>query len=326
MSTRGPARAPRRLSGVAVAGMTALISGVSVFVNAYGVHALPTAAVYTSAKNLVAAVLLAAAVVAIPALRSRSLGGDASSPGAVTGRPAPSAAPAPPHLARAAALAYVGAIGGGLAFVLFFSGLARTSAVPAAFLHDTLIVWVGVLAWPALRERLSVWNIAAVGLLVTGQALAAGGVGHLVAGGGELMVLGATLLWAVEVVVAKRLLATYSAGTIALVRIGGGAAVLVAYLGATGQLPTLLALDAHQLAWAVLTGALLAAYVGTWLTALARARAVDVTAVLVASVVVTALLQAAAGHGSLVPQLAGLGLVVAGTAAVLWGRPRRATA
>ena len=46
-------------SGVAVAGMTALISGLSVFVNSYGVHSIAAPSVYTTAKNLVATVILA---------------------------------------------------------------------------------------------------------------------------------------------------------------------------------------------------------------------------------------------------------------------------
>ena len=50
-------RAP--IPGVQVAAITALISGVSVFVNSYGVHAIAQPAVYTTAKNLVAAVVLA---------------------------------------------------------------------------------------------------------------------------------------------------------------------------------------------------------------------------------------------------------------------------
>ena len=105
-------------------------------------------------------------------------------------------------------LAYVGIIGGGLAFVLFFNGLARTTAEPAAFWHDTLVVWVSLLAVVFLRERLRWWNVGAIALLVVGQAILSGGIGHLAADGGELLVLSATLLWAVEVVVAKKLLET----------------------------------------------------------------------------------------------------------------------
>ena len=53
------------------------------------------------------------------------------------------------------------------------------------------------------------------------------------------------------------------------------------------------------------------------MTALARARAVDVTSVLVASALVTALLQAAAGTTSLAPQALGLVLVAAGAGVVI---------
>ena len=42
-----------------------------------------------------------------------------------------------------------------------------------------MIIWVAILAWPVLSERLSRWNIAAIALLLTGQTLAVGGIGHL---------------------------------------------------------------------------------------------------------------------------------------------------
>lgn len=310
-------RPERRLPGALVAGATALVSGVSVFVNSYGVHAVRQPAVYTTAKNVVAAVLLAAGL-AVWHGRTRRHPVRAGTPARV----APGAVP-PAGLATWAGVAYVGAVGGGLAFVLFFSGLARSSAEPAAFLHDTLVVWVALLAWPALRERLSPWNAAAVVLLVAGQVAVTGGVGHLVAGTGELLVLAATALWAVETVVAKRLLGAVSPGSLASLRMGIGAAVLVGYVAVTGHLGTLVGLRAGQLGWVLLTGCLLAGYVATWMVALARARALDVTSVLVGSVVVTALLQAAVGHGGLGPEALGLVLVCAGAGAVLWAWPRR---
>ena len=216
-----------------------------------------------------------------------------------------------------------GVVGGGIAFVLFFDGLADTTATPAAFWHDTLVVWVAVLALPFLRERVTWWNVVAIAVLVIGQIVIAGGVGHLVADRGEMLVLGATLLWAVEVVVAKFLLRDVAPAAIALVRMGIGALALLAYLVATGALHALLALDTTQVGWALLTGLLLAAYVGTWMTALARARAVDVTSVLVASALVTALLGAAAGTTSLAPRALGLVLVMVGAGVVLGANLRR---
>ena len=63
------------------------------------------------------------------------------------------------------------------------------------------------------------------------------------------------------------------------------------------------------------TGLILAAYVGTWYSALARAGAIDVTALLVPGAIITALLQS--GSKALAPQWPGLALVAAGAALVL---------
>jgi drug/metabolite transporter (DMT)-like permease len=213
-------------------------------------------------------------------------------------------------------------VGGGIAFVLFFDGLADTTATPAAFWRDTLVLWVALLAIPLLRERLAWWNAAAIAVLIGGEVSMSGGVGHLAADRGELLVLVATVLWAVEVIVAKVLLRDMAAGAIALVRMGVGAFALIVYLASTGTLHLLWSLGADQVGWALLTGLLLAAYVGTWMTALGRARAIDVTSVLVGSALVTALLQAAAGTASLVPQALGLLLVFGGAVTVLWASRR----
>lgn len=304
--------APSPLPGVVIAGATALTSGVSIFVNSYGVHSIHDPALYTTAKNLVAAVLLALVAGLFRVL------GTTNGSGAVRPHSAP-------HLraARWLGLAYVGVVGGGVAFVLFFEGLARTSAEPAAFLHDTLVVWVAVLAWPFLRERVSAWNVGAIVLLVGGQTVVAGGIGRLVAGEGQLLILAATVLWAVETVVAKRLLGSTAPTTLAVARMGIGVVVLVGFLSVTGRVGTVVALDWGQWGWALATGGLLALYVGTWMVALSRARAIDVTSVLVASVVVTSLLQLATGHPGSAPELIGLILVFCGTATVVgaWPRP-----
>jgi drug/metabolite transporter (DMT)-like permease len=305
-----PPRPVRPLSGLLFAGATAVVSGVSVFVNSYGVHHVSQPAVYTTGKNLVAALVLGAVVLAA---------GTRAAPGAA----APSRAPAGGRRGRVLGLAYVGVVGGGLAFVLFFTGLAQSSAEPAAFLHDTLVFWVALLALPLLGERVSPWNVAAVVLLVAGQALTTGGIGHLVAGRGALLVLAATVLWALETVIAKRLLRGFVPLRLGALRMGAGALVLVGYLAVTGHLGALVALDGDQLGWMLLTGGLLAAYVAFWMVALSRARAVDVTSVLVASVVVTSLLGALAGHGEPAPEGLGLVLVGVGLAATLVARPRR---
>ena len=311
--SQGHTTTPRALPGMAVAAVTAVVSGVSVFVNSQGVHAISPPAVYTTAKNLVATLVLGA--VAAVALRRRGRGG------AVLHRwVAPPSGPWPARPADRGrhgimwwlGLAYVGLVGGGVAFILFFDGLADTTATPAAFLHDGLVVWVAIAAVPLLRERLRAGNVVVIVFLMGGQVAVLGGVGHLAASRGETLVLVATWLWAVEVVVCKRLLAELAPAAISLARMGTGSIVLLGYLVLSGDMGVLGSLSVTQLGWAGATGLLLAAYVGTWMTALARARAVDVTSVLVGSTVITGILSAMAGTSPVGPAIAGFVLIAVG--------------
>jgi drug/metabolite transporter (DMT)-like permease len=290
----------RRRTGLLLALTTAVISGFAVFLNAYGVKAVGSATTYTTLKNGVALLALVAVVAAI----GSTAGGRGR---ALLTRPA--------TRAQWWGLGVVGVFGGAVAFVLFFEGLSRASSTNAAFLHKTLLIWVALLAVPLLGERLGVWHVLAIAALVVGQIGLAGGVSSL-AGVGQVMVLGATLIWAVEVVVAKRLLSGLSSWTVALARMGIGSAVLVAWSAVRGQLGAVLTLSAAQWGWVLLTGVVLAGYVGTWFAALARAQAVDVTAVLVVGAVVTSVLAASVQGVPLVPQLGWLALVLLGGALV----------
>jgi drug/metabolite transporter (DMT)-like permease len=289
-----------RSTGLWLALGTAGISGVAVFLNGYGVRSVGDAGTYTTAKNVVAALVLLAAVTALSASTRR-----------VVSRPR--------GLGQWSALVVVGVIGGSVPFLLFFEGLSRASSTETAFVHKTLVLWVALLAVPLLGERAGPLQWAAIGLLLVGQASLLGDVTaplDMPWGSGELLVLAATLCWAVETVVVKRLLRGLTSWTVALARMGLGSAVLIGWAGLRGEAGALVRLDAGQLGWVVLTGLVLAAYVGTWFGALARAQAVDVTAVLVVGAPVTAVLSALADGTDLRPQLAGLTLVLAGTALV----------
>ena len=224
-------------------------------------------------------------------------------------------------------VAYVGLVGGGLAFALFFEGLSKTSATTAAFVQKSLVVWVIVLAVPLLRERVGPAQWAAVALLVAGAAALNGGVGSLRAERGPALVLAATLLWAVEVVVVKRLVRWLTPATVGLARMGIGTVALLGWLAASGRLAGLAHLGPNAFAWVLLTGALLAVYVGVWFAALAQAQAADVTAVLVFGAFITAALSANV-QGTRLPNAWGLVPVAAGVVvlAAVWPRSRAAPA
>ena len=292
------------MRGLLLALGAALISGLAVFVNSYGVKEFADATVYTTAKNCVAALVLIAMCLLL--VRRRD----------------PAAVAVPHKRSHLLALAAIAIVGGSVPFVLFFEGLAHATSGPvqAQFINKTLVIWVALFAVSVLGERLGALQAGALALLVLGQAALSGGVGAAFTphfGRGELMIFAATLMWAVEVVLARVLLRSVSSWTVALGRMVAGSALLIMWVVVTGKGSQLVGMDAHQWAWVAATGVLLGGYVATWLAALAAAPAVNVTAVLVAAVPVTALLQAIVRHAPLRPQLGGLALVVAGCLLVL---------
>jgi drug/metabolite transporter (DMT)-like permease len=297
-----------RRHGMMLAAATAVISGFAVFINGYGVRAwkgIADPTTYTTFKNLIAALVLMA--IGIMATRRRSSEGLTR----------------PRSATQWFGLAAVAVVGGSVAFALFFTGLARASSAQAAFLHKTLLIWVGILAVGFLREKVQPMHVVAVVLLLGGQFVLVGGLNELSFGIGEAMILGATLLWSTEIIITKKLLRSMSSITVGVARMAGGAALLIMWGFVGGGLPAMGALGLAQLGWVFITGAVLAGYVGTWYAALARAPALDVTAVLVGGAVLTALLKYAVSGTALPPAL-GLGLVAVGSAvAVVAGLTRK---
>jgi drug/metabolite transporter (DMT)-like permease len=294
----------RRSAGIALAFATACISGVSIYLNGRAVKHFDDATVYTTAKNLVAGVVLLGLALTLGS-------GDRTPVVSIARR-------------RWAALLTVAVIGGSVPFVLFFDGLKQSEATQAAFIQKTLVVWVALLAVPLLKERFQWPHALAIVFLMAGQAWLAGKLGHVAFGKGEAMILVATLLWSVEIVYVKYLLSSIPPSVLAAARMALGTVLLVCWLALTGKLGDLSGLSSLQWRWVLLTGLLLTAYVATWFAALARAQAIDVTAVLVFGALVTAILSgvidgAAIGVGGAI-------LIAVGTGLVAWAalRPRAA--
>jgi len=293
---------PRGLDwGLALAFAAALISGLAIYLNAFAVKQLPDAAVYTTLKNAVAAIVLVAVAMGL---------GTARDVRAIERR-------------RWPALLTVGVIGGSIPFILFFTGLAQASAPSAAFIQKTLFIWVGLLAVPFLGERLGIAPLVAIAALLVGQLILLPPAG-IVWGTGETLILAATLFWAVETVIVKRLLGSIPSHVVATFRMVVGLVVLGGYLAVSGKLGVVLALNPAQWSWALLTGVILAAYVGTWFAALQRAPASVVTSVLVLGAVVTGILSAVSKGAAPGPSVVGGYLLILGAAGVIIVSTRRA--
>lgn len=289
-------------SGITWAIGTAVISGVAIWVNRFGVAAWSSAGgslPYTTVKNMVAALVI----------------------GVIVWKVAPVAVDRQELRRHWKGLTSIAVFGGAIPFALFFEGLSRATSTQAAFIHKSLLLWVAALAIPLLGEKVRTVHIVAIAALFGGQIALAGGVSGLAVGTGEAMILAATLLWSVEVILAKRVLAAIPAGLVGLARMGGGAVVLVLIGLISGVTVPFGALGFEQVGWVLITGAVLAGYVYTWMNALSLASAIDVTAVLVGSVIITALLDA--GPAGLVASAPGFGLIAVGLLVLVLERRRK---
>jgi drug/metabolite transporter (DMT)-like permease len=285
--------------GVLLVLATALISGVSTFVNAYAIAGTSSDA-FVTVRNLVVALLIAP-VALVAARRS----------------------PAPLARWDLVGLVVVGLVGGAVPFLLFFHGLALATAAggaaTASFVYRTLFLMATVLGVVALAERFPARVFAAAILLVLGNVLLLSLVSPLWTPG-TTYVLAATVLWAGEYTLSKRLLGHLRSTTVGFGRMGFGAVFLLAYLGLTAQYGAVAALTGPQWVWVGISAALLAAFVLTWYAGLQRVDLSVATAVLVVGFPVTFLLEIVArGAPFTAGEIVGVVAVLVGAAIAVGG-------
>lgn len=244
--------------------IAAFISGTNNFLTKIGVTVVSDPIFYTTLKNIITVVLLIGALLL---LRKWSEVATLSKK-------------------EWAQLFVIGVIGGALPFALFFTGLSMTSALSGALIHKTLVFWILLLAYPLLKERLS--PIALIGIIaIFGANVMLGGFSNFRFGAGELLILGATILWAVENIIAKKLLARISPLLVASARMIIGSSLLLGFLSYTGRMVSIAELSGMQWGITALSGVLLFGYVLAWYTALSKAPATYVAALLVPATLIT---------------------------------------
>jgi len=287
--------------GAYLALATAVISGFSIYINKFAVMQMNDAFIFTTAKNLAVAMLLFGLFIlpkALPELKGLSR-------------------------KQWLTLGVIGCVGGSIPFLLFFYGLSMSTAVGAAFIHKTLFIWVAILAVPFLGERLGKFHIAALVTLVGGNILLLGWPKSWLIGGGELMIFGATILWAVEAIVAKRVMGQVSSNVAAFGRMFFGAIVMLTYLALSGNLGAMVSFSGQQIGWIALTSVFLFGYVSCYYAGLKHAPASMVASILVLGSVITSLLYAIFDAKSYSPgQLVGMLLIVTAAFALWYIAPR----
>lgn len=163
-------------------------------------------------------------------------------------------------------LTLIGFIGGALPFYLFFTGLQYIPAINANLIQKTLFVWVTILAVIFLKEKISTGFFISFALVFLANFFIA--KFNLTFGKGELMILGATLLWSIENILAKKVLKTVSSEMVGLFRMGVGGSLLMMVSILSGKSGMLLTFDYSKLSVIVIGGTILFLYVYTWYKAL----------------------------------------------------------
>ena len=257
--------------GVILAFLTAFISGISNFVNKIAVDVIKPPLVFTAEKNaLVGLLIIGILILTWKWKKIKNL----------TGK-------------QILYLVLIAIIGGSLPFYLFFTGLSQIPAINGAIINKTLVIWVAILAVPFLKEKISPLQIIAV-LLLFYSNLIIGGFTKFQFSQGELFVLLATILWAIEHVLAKKILPSVDPDIVTGVRMGLGSIILLAAAAITA--PTVLVrslnISLTQGFWMTTTVVLLLGYVTAWYRALKFAPVTVVASILVSATLITNVLSA----------------------------------
>lgn len=247
--------------------LTAIISGVSIFLNAFGVKGI-NPYIFTGAKNLIVGIfllslfLLAGNLKQLKALKLKDWRN----------------------------LGIIGLIGGSIPFLLFFKGLQLATPAQGSFVHKTMVVWVALLSIFLLKEKLDKKIVIGALLLLAGNFLLL----NLTSFDftiGIAMIFIATLFWTSEIILSKHILKKLSGNVVAFGRMFFGSLFILIFLLVTNQLSLVATITNSQLAWIGITSAFLIGYVMTFYNGLKIVKASTAVAVLSLGAVITTLLQ-----------------------------------
>ena len=252
--------------GVLLAFATAVVSGVSIFTNAIIVSKTDPL-VFTIVRNAAVAIFLTVMLIGAGDLRKLAT---------LSKR-------------QWGLLFLIGAVGGGIPFALFFTGLAKIGALNGNIIQKTLFLWVALFAVPILHERVSKIQIVGYLALFLGMFVF-GGVFRVVPATGTWLIVAATICWAIENVIAKVTLKSVPTIIVSWGRMVFGLPFLLVAVGFVGKIGLLASPVSYSVAPILASSILLTLYVTTWYSALSMAPATLVSSVLVFAPVVTAVL------------------------------------
>ncbi|MBC8500755.1 MAG: DMT family transporter [Nanoarchaeota archaeon] len=246
--------------------LTAVISGVSIFVNAFSVKGI-NPYIFTGAKNFIVGILLFSIILLfrnfkeLKKLKSKDWRN----------------------------LVTIGLIGGSIPFLLFFKGLKMATSAQSSFVHKTMIVWVAILATLFLKEKINTRIVFGAISLLLGNFLLLKLVSFNFTPG-ILLIFTATLFWASEITFSKHVLKKLSGNIVAFGRMFFGSLFILLFLLFTKQFSIAFTLTSAKLIWILVTSAFLLGYVTTFYNGLKLVNASTAVAVLALGSVITTIL------------------------------------
>jgi drug/metabolite transporter (DMT)-like permease len=190
----------------------------------------------------------------------------------------------------------IGIVGGGAAFFLFFSGLKITTSGRAAFLQKTLPVYVTALAFLFLKEKISKKQVVALLFMIIGTvAIFSSEVSPsdlwLNPMYGDLLVVAATVLWAVENVISRKaMILGESNFIVSFARMTFGAVFLFGLLLLSSNFYSLFSLSQIQWSYILISTAILFAYILTYYWSIKCINVSKASSILLISPVITLVL------------------------------------
>lgn len=165
----------------------------------------------------------------------------------------------------------IGIIGGGLAFYIYFSGLQLTTSARGAFLHKTLPIFTTILAFSFLKEKISKKQLLALGLMFLGSVIIY--FDKILPNIefwsnpslGDLLVLAAAFLWAVENIFSKKVMKDGESNVVvSFARMFVGSLFLFGLILILGKIDVLLSLTLIQVRNLIISTVILFGYVFFW--------------------------------------------------------------
>jgi drug/metabolite transporter (DMT)-like permease len=253
--------------------LTAIISGFSIFINKFGVGIFKSSEIYTFLRVSLVALILGSILLIFDSKKIKSI-----------------------KKIEWILLALIGLVGGSIPFLLFFKGLKITSSAEGSFIHKTMFLWVAILATLFLKEKIDRKFLFGALILLFANALLLKKFSFF-PDRGDLLILIATIFWAIENTLSKYLLSASNLDgkTVAFGRMFFGSIFILIYLIFTNQASQIFVLNSKQVIWVLITGTILLFYVLTWYSGLKYIPVSKATAILLLGSPVTTALNLISG-------------------------------